>query len=89
MDIRAKFEVRRQASSRRSRELVASQVGRRSTEWRARLPGPPEGVFSAGAGAAILDGGSKTRKSVRSEGFPAALLGPRRGPAGRALGCVP
>ncbi|KAJ8788097.1 hypothetical protein J1605_005396 [Eschrichtius robustus] len=58
MDTRAKFEVGRQAGSRRSRELAASQVGRRSTEWRAHLPGPPESVFSAGAGAAILDGGS-------------------------------
>ena len=45
-------------------------------------------LSSAGAGAAILDGGIKTGARVRREGFPAAL-GPRRGPGGRALGCVP
>lgn len=89
IDARTKFEVRCQAGSRRSRELVAPQVGRRSTEWRAGLPGPPESLFVAGVGAAILDGGSKTRTSVRQEGFPAALLGPGRGPAGPALGRVP
>lgn len=89
IDARAKFEACCQAGSRRSREPVAPQVGRRSTEWRARLPGPPESLFVAGVGAAILDGGSKTRTGVRQEGFSAALLGPGRGPAGRALGRVP
>ena len=43
--------------ARAEAELVAAQVGRRSTECRARLPGPPESLSSAGAGAAILDGG--------------------------------
>lgn len=74
--------------ARAEAELVAAQVGRRSTECRARLPGPPESLSSAGAGAAILDGGIKARTRVRREGFLAAL-GPRRGTGGRALGCVP
>lgn len=74
--------------ARAEAELVAAQVGRRSTECRARLPGPPESLSSAGAGAAILDGGIKARTRVRREGFRAAL-GPRRGTGGRALGCVP
>lgn len=55
---------------------MAPQVGRRSAERRARSPGPPESFFIAGAGAAILDGGSKTRRSVRRGGLSAALLGP-------------
>lgn len=78
-----------EAGSRRSRKPVAPQVGRRSAECRASLPGPPERLFVAGVGAAILDGGSETRASVRREGSPAALLGPGRGPAGPALGRVP
>uniref|UniRef100_A0A8D2D6E3 non-specific serine/threonine protein kinase n=1 Tax=Sciurus vulgaris TaxID=55149 RepID=A0A8D2D6E3_SCIVU len=55
----------------------------------ARLPGPPESVFIAGVRAANLDGGSQRRKSVRREGFSAALLGPPKGPADPALGRVP
>lgn len=79
----------RRESSRRSGEPVAPQVGKKSTEQTARLPGPPESVFIAGVRAAILDGGSQRRTSVRREGFSVALLGPPKRPADRALGRVP
>lgn len=89
MDPRAKREIDGQPGELAQKRRAAPQVGRKSTEQTARLPGPPESVFIAGIRAAILDGGSQRRTSVRREGFTVALFGPPKGPADRALGRVP
>lgn len=68
---------------------MAPQVGRRSTERRARLLGPPESFFIAGAGAAILDGGSKTRTSVRRYPSLPLSLGPKEGQLAGLWGVCP
>lgn len=58
--------------------------------WRARLPGPPESFFIAGAGAAaILDGGSKTRTSVRRAPFLPLSWGPKEGQLAGLWGVCP